>query len=76
MVQWEYDFVQMHHEGPYLDFGELLRKFQLASQELGKQGWELVSVLHLQNGYQGFFKRAKFTRDQVANIGHDKRRTE
>lgn len=57
MVKWEYNFV--HIEEPTWNLG-MLKKFQLACEALGQDGWELVSVLHLTTGFQAFFKRPKF----------------
>lgn len=63
MVQWEYDFLNVWQ--PHWDANQCLEAFQLASAELGKQGWELFQVLHLQTGFQGFFKRPKFTKTEL-----------
>lgn len=57
MVKWEYNYLQIWGDAWDL---ELFRKFQAASEALGAEGWELVQILHLQKGYQAFFKRPKF----------------
>jgi len=59
ILQWEYNTLSIWREDK--DVVEGSRQLTIAAQELGKEGWELVTVLHLQGGFQAFFKRSKFS---------------
>lgn len=66
MVQWEYNTLNAWRLD--LDVIACSRDLQIALEVLGKEGWELVTVLHLQGGFQAFLKRPNFVRSEAIKV--------